>query len=173
MSQRQQRGPGSSGSSDIETGKPQDSRQDRHPGEGNRSQDSQQMGQQQPKQGKNEGKQFGDAKGSSQQPGGQHDKQQAGQHDKQHGQQGASHGDKQYGEGNYAASRDYNQRTKDFVESGRVDEAAKKAAPKNEREAKEMSDAEREGRRPMREDDPQVNPGKSSKKPGQGPDAKH
>jgi hypothetical protein len=168
MSQRQQRGPGSSGSSDIETGKPQDSRQDRHPGEGNRSQDSQQMGQQQPKQGKNEGSQFGDAKGRSQQAG--------GQQDKQHGQQGASHGDKQYGEGNYAASRDYNQRTKDFVESGRVDEAAKKAAPKNEREAKEMSDAEREGRRPMREEDPQINPDKSadkSKKPGQGPDAKH
>lgn len=171
MSQRQQHGPGSSGSSDIETGKPQDSRQDRHPGEGNRSQDSQQMGQQQPKQGKSEGKQFGDAKGS-QQSGGQHDKQQGGQqHDKQHNQQGAS-GDKQHGEGNYAASRDYNQRTKDFVESGRVDEAARKAAPKNEREAKEMSDAEREGRRPMREEDPQINPDKS-KKPGQGPDAKH
>ena len=164
MSQRQQRGPGSSGSSDIETGKPQDSRQNRHPGESNLSKDPQQMSQQQPKHGKDEGKQFGDAKGSSQQQG--------GQHDKQHSQQGASHGDKQYGEGNYAASRDYNQRTKQFVESGRVDAAARNAAPKSEREAKEMSDAEREGRRPMREEDPQINPDRS-KKPGQGPDAKH
>jgi len=170
MSQRQQRGPGSSGSSDIETGKPQDPRQDRYPGEGDRSQDSQQLSQQQPKHGKNEGKQFGDAKGSSQQQG--------GQHDKQHSQQGASHGDKQYGEGNYAASRDYNQRTKDFVESGRVDDAAKKAAPKNEREAKEMSDAERDGRRPMREEDPALHHDKSadksaSKKPGHGPDTRN
>jgi len=199
MSQQKQRGPGSSGSSDIETGKPQDSRQSRYPGEGDLSKDPQQMSQQQPKHGKEESKQFGDSKGSSQQQGGQ-----AGQNDqtrggfergrqpsqanfqgapsgnqshepksnKQQSQQGASQGDKQHGEGNYAASRDYNQRTKDFVESGRVDEAAKKAAPKNEREAKEMSDAEREGRRPMREEDPQINPDKS-KKPGQGPDAKH
>ena len=166
MSQRQQRGPGSSGSSDIETGKPQDSRQNRHPGESTLSKDPQQMGQQQPEHGKNEGKQFGDAKGSSQQQG--------GQHDKQHSQQGASHGDKQYGEGNYAASRDYNQRTKDFVESGRVDDAARKAAPKNEREAKEMSDAERDGRRPMREEDPALNADKSaSKKPGRGPDTRN
>jgi len=131
MSQHKQRGPGSSGASDIETGKPQDARQNRHPGESDVSKDPQQM------------------------------------------QQGGSQGDnKQYGEGNYAASRDYNQRTKQFVESGRVDEAAKQAAPKNEREAKEMSDAEREGRRPMREEDPAINPDKS-KKPGQGPDAKH
>jgi hypothetical protein len=33
-----------------------------------------------------------------------------------------------------------------------------------------MSDAEREGRRPMREEDPEINPDKE-KKPGQGPDA--
>jgi hypothetical protein len=163
MSQRQQRGPGSSGSSDIETGKPQDPRQNRHPGEGNLSKDPQQMGQQQPKHGKDERKQFGDAKGSSQQQGGQHEKQQS--------QQG-SHGDKQHGEGNYAASRDYNQRTKDFVDSGRVEQAAKDAAPKNEREAKEMSQAERDGRRPLREEDPEIHPDKS-KKPGHGPDAKY
>jgi hypothetical protein len=127
MGQRQQGGPGSSGSSDIETGKPQDSRENRYPGEGNASKDSPQM------------------------------------------QQGGS-GDKQYGEGNYAASRDYNERTKQFVESGRVEQAAKDAAPKNEREAKEMKEAEREGRRPMREEDPEINPDKD-KMPGQGPDA--
>jgi hypothetical protein len=127
MSERQQGGPGSSGSSDVETGKPQDSRQQRSPGEGRASSDSQQL------------------------------------------QQGGSSGN-QYGEGNYAASRDYNERTKQFVESGRVEQAAKDAAPKNEREAKEMKEAEREGRRPMREEDPEINPDKDKKMPGRGPD---
>lgn len=221
MSQRQQRGPGSSGSTDVETGKPQDSRQSRYPGESNLAKDPQHA-QQQPERGQNEQKQFGGTKGSSQQQGkqqgGNRDQQsqqdrdskqgfeqgrhagqanfeggasgnqphapkgtkqqaqqpQAGgakQHgDKLQGQQG-SQGDKQYGEGNYAASRDYNERTKQFVESGRVDEAARKAAPGSDKEAREMSEAEREGRRPMREEDPAINPDKGSKKPG-GPDTR-
>ena len=87
-------------------------------------------------------------------------------------QQGGSQGGNQYGEGNYAASRDYNERTKQFVESGRVEEAARKAAPGSDKEAREMSEAEREGRRPMREEDPAINPDKGSKKPGQGPDTR-
>ena len=37
-----------------------------------------------------------------------------------------------YGEGNYAASRQYNDATRDFAQSGRVDEAARKAAPRSE-----------------------------------------
>lgn len=207
MSQRQQRGPGSAGSSDIETGKPQDSRQSRYPGESNLSKDPQQMQQQDSKRGHDDGKQMGGTKGGSQQQG----KQQGGNRDqqsqqdrdsrqgfeqgrnagqanftggasgnqphqpkgnKQQSQQGGSHGEKQYGEGNYAASRDYNERTKQFVESGKVDEAARKAAPGSDKEAREMSEAEREGRRPMREEDPQINPDKGSKKPGQGPDTR-
>ena len=206
MSQHQKRGPGSSGSTDIETGKPQDSRQSRYPGESNVSKDPQQQ-QQDSKRGQDDAKQMGGTKGSSQQQG----KQQGGNRDqqsqqdrdskqgfeqgrhagqanftgspsgnqphqpkgnKQQSQQGESSGNQQYGEGNYAASRDYNQRTKDFVESGKVDEAARKAAPNNEKEAREMSEAEREGRRPMREEDPALNPDKSSKKPGQGPDTR-
>ena len=54
--------------------------------------------------------------------------------------------DKEHGEGNYKASKDYNDRTKNFVESGKVDEAAQKAKPQNQQEAREMEQAEQEGK---------------------------
>ena len=54
--------------------------------------------------------------------------------------------DKEHGEGNYKASRDYNERTKNFVESGKVDDAAQKAKPQNQQEAREMEKAEQEGK---------------------------
>ena len=54
--------------------------------------------------------------------------------------------DKEHGEGNYKATRDYNERTKNFIESGKVDEAAQKAKPKNEQEARELEQAEQEGK---------------------------
>ena len=54
--------------------------------------------------------------------------------------------DKEHGEGNYKASKDYNDATKKFVESGKVDEAADKAKPKNQQEAREMRDAEEAGK---------------------------
>jgi hypothetical protein len=54
--------------------------------------------------------------------------------------------DKEHGEGNYKASKDYNDATKKFVESGKVDEAAEKAKPKNQNEAREMRDAEEAGK---------------------------
>ena len=54
--------------------------------------------------------------------------------------------DKEHGEGNYKATRDYNERTKNFIESGKVDEAAQKAKPKNQQEAREMEKAEQEGK---------------------------
>lgn len=63
-------------------------------------------------------------------------------------------GDKQYGEGNYKASRKYNEATKKFVDSGRVDEAAKAAEPDTESEALDMANAEAEGRRRAKEEDP-------------------
>jgi hypothetical protein len=47
-----------------------------------------------------------------------------------------------YGEGNYQASRDYNQATKKFVEAGKVEKAARDAAPRNQEEATEMKQAE-------------------------------
>ena len=40
-----------------------------------------------------------------------------------------------HGEGNYAASKQYNDATRDFVKSGRVDKAAQDAAPKSDADA--------------------------------------
>ena len=62
--------------------------------------------------------------------------------------------DKEHGEGNYKATRKYNEATKKFVESGRVEEAARKAAPESEIEAMQMANAEAEGRRRAKEEDP-------------------
>ena len=59
-----------------------------------------------------------------------------------------------HGEGNYAASRDYNERTKRFVESGQVEQAARDAAPDSEAEALQMAAAEAEGKRHAKEEDP-------------------
>jgi len=38
------------------------------------------------------------------------------------------------GEGSYSGSKDYNERTKKFVQSGKVDKAAHDAEPKSEQE---------------------------------------
>ena len=54
--------------------------------------------------------------------------------------------DKEHGEGNYKASKEYNDRTKQFIDSGKVDEAAEKAKPKNDQEARELKQAEEEGK---------------------------
>ena len=62
--------------------------------------------------------------------------------------------DKVEGEGSYTASKDYNERTKDFVDSGKVEQAAKDAKPKNEQEAHEMQKAERKGKERAKEEDP-------------------
>ena len=54
--------------------------------------------------------------------------------------------DKEHGEGNYKATEEYNKRTKDFVDSGKVDDAAKKAKPQNAQESRDMSLAEEKGK---------------------------
>lgn len=71
----------------------------------------------------------------------------------------------EYGEGNYKASREYNKATKTFVESGRVDEAAREAAPDSEAEAMEMANAEAEGRRRAKEEDPALRRGGEKRNP--------
>ena len=91
----------------------------------------------------------------------------------QQGQQGQQGGDPSanrqqsqdnvHGEGNYAASRDYNERTKRFVESGQVEQAARDAAPDSEAEALQMAAAEAEGKRHAKEEDPALSR-KSSKR---------
>ena len=54
--------------------------------------------------------------------------------------------DKVEGEGSYTGTKDYNQRTKKFVESGKVEEAARDAEPKTEEEKRAMEKAERIGK---------------------------
>ena len=61
-----------------------------------------------------------------------------------------------YGEGNYQASREYNRATRDFVTSGRVPEAARRAAPSSRDEAASLERAERAGRSRARGEDPEV-----------------
>jgi len=58
------------------------------------------------------------------------------------------------GEGSYTGSKDYNKRTQKFVESGKVEQAAKDAKPKSEQEAQEMQKAERIGKQHAKEEDP-------------------
>lgn len=51
------------------------------------------------------------------------------------------------GEGNYDAAREYNERTRRFVKSGRVDDAARAAEPSTPEEASELEQAEEAGKR--------------------------
>jgi hypothetical protein len=62
--------------------------------------------------------------------------------------------DKVEGEGSYTGSKDYNERTKKFVDSGKVEQAAKEAKPKSEQEAHEMQKAERIGKQHAKDEDP-------------------
>src|SRR5690242_12339011 len=62
-----------------------------------------------------------------------------------------------HGEGNYAATRQYDDATKKYVESGRVEDAARAAAPKSESEAREMDAAEAAGKRRAKGEDPALN----------------
>jgi hypothetical protein len=58
------------------------------------------------------------------------------------------------GEGNRTAARRYNEETQDFVQSGKVDEAARQARPGSAEEARDLQRAEGEGRSHAREEDP-------------------
>jgi len=62
--------------------------------------------------------------------------------------------DKVEGEGSYSGSKDYNERTKKFVESGKVQQAANDAKPESEQEAREMQEAERTGKQHAKDEDP-------------------
>jgi len=62
--------------------------------------------------------------------------------------------DNVHGEGNYEASRKYNEATKRFVQAGRVEQAARDAEPASEADALQMAAAEAEGKRHAKEEDP-------------------
>ena len=62
-----------------------------------------------------------------------------------------------HGEGNYAASKQYNDATREFAQSGRVEEAAKAAEPRSDADALQMQAAEAEGKRHSKGEDPALN----------------
>ena len=64
------------------------------------------------------------------------------------------------GEGSYEGTRRYNAATRRFVESGRVDEAARRAAPCDADEAKSIERAERAGAARAKGEDPALNKGR-------------
>ncbi len=68
-------------------------------------------------------------------------------------QQAASGEGKQYGEGNYEATRQYNEGLKKHLETSDVEKEARDAAPRNAAEEKEMQEAERAGRGRARGDE--------------------
>jgi hypothetical protein len=54
------------------------------------------------------------------------------------------------GEGNYTAARRYDKAQREFVESGQVDDAARRAEPRSTEEQDELKKSEEEGRRHAR-----------------------
>ena len=68
----------------------------------------------------------------------------------------------QYGEGNYKATRQYNEGLKDHVQNHDIERDARNAAPRNAAEEKEMEEAERIGRSKSRGEG-QEDPGDSGK----------
>jgi hypothetical protein len=58
------------------------------------------------------------------------------------------------GEGDYEAGRHYDEKTREFVKSGKVDEAARNAHPKSPREQQEMQKAEEIGKSRSKGEDP-------------------
>jgi hypothetical protein len=55
-------------------------------------------------------------------------------------------GDQVEGEGSYTATRDYQKNIKDYLDKADVQSDAEKSRPRSDAEAREMDDAEREGR---------------------------
>ena len=70
--------------------------------------------------------------------------------------------DKVEGEGSYTGAKEYDKRTKKFIDSGKVEQAANDAAPKSAEEAREMDQAERIGKKHIKEEDPAL---RNPKKP--------
>jgi hypothetical protein len=60
------------------------------------------------------------------------------------------------GEGNHAADKRYRDETKRFIDSGRVDEAAREAQQAMEEDPEGLEAAEEEGRAHVAEEDPEV-----------------
>ncbi|MBA2676746.1 hypothetical protein [Ramlibacter sp.] len=55
-------------------------------------------------------------------------------------------GQQEMGEGSYEATRDYQKNIKDYLDKADVNSDAEKAKPRSEQEARELEQAEREGK---------------------------
>ena len=87
----------------------------------------------------------GKGKPTTNQPGQQ--SQSGSQGNQQQQQQHAASGEgKQYGEGSYSGTRQYNEGLKEHVENHDIEKDARDAAPRSAAEEKEMEEAERIGR---------------------------
>jgi hypothetical protein len=64
--------------------------------------------------------------------------------------------DEVQGEGDYEAGRRYDKASREFAESGKVEPAARDAAPGDAREAEDMERAEEEGKSHAKGEDPLV-----------------
>jgi hypothetical protein len=58
------------------------------------------------------------------------------------------------GEGDYEAGRRYDKSAREFAQSGKVGEAARKAKPRSERESTQMKEAEDIGKSRSKGEDP-------------------
>ena len=58
----------------------------------------------------------------------------------------AANGQQQMGEGSYEGTRDYNQRTQEYLKKGNVETDAERAKPQSQEEARDLEKAEEEGR---------------------------
>ena len=88
------------------------------------------------------------------QPGQQGEKQGAGKQQQLQGGEG-----QQYGEGNYKATRQYNEGLKEHVEHHDIEKDARDAAPKSAAEDREMEEAERIGKSRAKGDSSQTEGG--------------
>lgn len=70
---------------------------------------------------------------------------------------------KVHGEGNYEAARDYDERTRKYLENADVEADARRAEPGNEAEAKRLEQAERAGKRHAKDKDPALRTPRKSK----------
>ena len=64
--------------------------------------------------------------------------------------------DKNQGEGNREAARQYNEATRKFVESGKVEDKAREAKEVDATEQAELEKAEEAGKKHAKEEDPEV-----------------
>jgi hypothetical protein len=72
--------------------------------------------------------------------------QQSGSNDFQPQAAEPKKGERQIGEGSYEATRDYQKNIKDYLEKADVEADAEAAKPRSEKEARDLDEAEKEGR---------------------------